>query len=99
MYLSKEDAGTMEALVLGDKDRLNEEIKELYQEAGFSHILSLSGLHIATVGLFLLKLLKRLGIGNKSAAFISVVIMVSYSLMTGFSTSTMRALVMFILGV
>ena len=43
-YLDERKAGTVTALILGDKTELDEEIKESYQNAGIAHILSLSGL-------------------------------------------------------
>lgn len=93
------DAGTMEALVLGDKDLLDAEEKELYQDAGIAHILSLSGLHIATVGLCLYSFLRKIGISIKGSSGISALIMTMYGIITGLSTSTIRALIMFVLGI
>ena len=98
-YMSAEKAGILQALVLGDKTALDTEVKELYQNAGISHILSLSGLHIATVGLCLLKLLKKSGLPIPGAILISGVTITAYAIMTGLSTSTLRALFMFLLGV
>lgn len=96
-YLSNEQSGIMDALVLGDKDDLDAEIKDLYQDAGIAHILSLSGLHIATVGMCIVKLLRKSGIGIGMASFISILLMLAYGIMTGMSTSTIRALIMFML--
>ena len=42
-FLPEKEAGIMQALVLGDKTNLAVEVKDLYQNAGISHILSLSG--------------------------------------------------------
>lgn len=97
-HMSAEKAGILQALVLGDKTALDTEAKELYQNAGISHILSLSGLHIATVGLCLLKLLRKSGLPIPGAILISGVIITTYAVMTGLSTSTLRALFMFLLG-
>lgn len=96
-YMSDTDAATLSAMVLGDKAELDSEIKELYQEAGISHILSLSGLHIATVGVSLYSLFMLVGTGVSFASATSLFVMLSYGIMTGMSTSTLRALIMFIL--
>ena len=116
-FLNEMDAGIMSAIMLGDKTELDKEVKELYQVSGIAHILSLSGLHIATLGLGLLKLLTLIiravsyktslcndmdigGIKTKIiAGAISSCFMVLYCIMTGMSISTIRALIMFILGV
>lgn len=98
-YLNEQDSGIMQAMVLGDKNDLDDEVRDIYSAAGISHVLSLSGLHIAAVGLFILGFLKKTGINNVICCVISSFIMLSYAIMTGFSTSTVRALIMFILGV
>lgn len=97
--LNEEDAGILSAMLLGDKSELDDDIKELYQLAGISHILALSGLHIAAIGLFMLKTLRKLGIGKNTASIISSVIVLLYSVMTGMSVSTKRAIIMFIVAV
>ncbi len=42
-FLPEKEAGILQALILGDKSDLSADIKELYMQAGISHILSLSG--------------------------------------------------------
>lgn len=96
--MDEESAGVTNAMVLGDKTGIDSEIKELYQLAGISHVLALSGLHIAAVGLAILGLIKKLGVNTVTATIISGVIILGYAVMTGFSTSTIRAFIMFVLG-
>ena len=97
--MSAEDAGLLAAITLGDKTGLDTEIKELYQNAGISHVLALSGLHIASVGLCLLKILRKIGVRLGIAAALSGGLIVVYGIMTGLSTSTLRAMIMFGLAV
>lgn len=96
-YLDEDEAGTLCAMMLGDKTGLNEDIKELYQAAGISHVLSLSGLHIASIGICVFSLLSATGMGIILSSAFSTFLMVSYSILTGMSTSTLRALIMFIM--
>ena len=98
-YMDESEAGTLSAMVLGDKTGLDADVKDLYQAAGISHVLSLSGLHIAAVGMCLFTILRYTGLGLFGASMISSAVMTMYGLMTGFSTSTIRALIMFILAV
>ena len=98
-YMDESEAGTLSAMVLGDKTGLDADVKDLYQAAGISHVLSLSGLHIAVVGMCLFTILRYTGLGLFGASMISSAVMTMYGLMTGFSTSTIRALIMFILAV
>ncbi|MBR4574134.1 MAG: DNA internalization-related competence protein ComEC/Rec2 [Lachnospiraceae bacterium] len=97
--MSEEDAGLVAAMTLGDRTGLDEEIKELYQNAGISHVLALSGLHIASVGLALYALLKKAGLSPGVCAALSGTVITVYAVMTGMSTSTVRALIMFLLSV
>lgn len=41
------EAGILEAMLFGEKRELSGDIKELYQAAGISHVLVISGLHIS----------------------------------------------------
>lgn len=96
-YMDAQKAGIMKAFVLGERNELDPEIKELYQNAGYAHLLSLSGLHIASVGLCLFKMLKKAGLKKVFAGLLSGILMTSYACLTGMSTSTFRALIMFLL--
>lgn len=98
-YLSNEDAGIMDSLILGDKNELDNDVKDLYQSAGIAHILSLSGLHIAAVGLFLLKMLMKTPFPMWFCYLFSIIVMAGYALLTGMSISTMRALIMFVVSI
>ncbi len=93
--MDENDASLLAAMTLGDKTGLDTEIKELYQNAGISHVLALSGLHIASVGLAILKLLKKTGLGNNLSSLVAFSLITSYAVMTGMSTSTVRAMLMF----
>lgn len=96
-FLSEEDAGIMSAMLLGEKSELPKEAKELYQKNGISHILAISGLHISMIGLFLYKLLKKMYIPNETAVPVTIFILISYGILTDFSISTNRAVIMLIL--
>ncbi len=93
--MSEEDAGLVAAMTLGDKTGLESEIKELYQHAGISHVLALSGLHIASVGLALMKVMQKAGMNRIAAGVVSFLLISVYAVMTGMSTSTQRAMIMF----
>ena len=49
----EEEAGVLNALLLGDRSRLADKLEDLYEAAGIRHILSVSGLHVSlAAGLF-----------------------------------------------
>ena len=58
--MPEREAGTVSAMLLGDKSMLDEEVKELYRENGMSHLLAISGLHITVLCMAFNKLLTLL---------------------------------------
>lgn len=92
---NESDAGTMKAVLLGDKSSLDGEIKELYKRNGILHIMAISGLHISLLGMGLYRLLKCLKVPKAAAAVVCVVMMWCYGSMTGMSVSACRAIFMF----
>ena len=94
-----DDAGIFEAMLLGEKTNLEDEVKIRYQMAGIIHILAISGLHISVMGIGFFDLLKKAGLGNISAGLIALVVLLQYGILTGESVSAMRAVCMFLLAV
>ena len=92
--LGDKNAGSLSAMVLGDKSGLDEEIKELYQENSISHLLSISGLHISLLGGAVFLFLRRLKVSFSFPLITSSIILIIYGAFTGFSVSTSRAIVM-----
>lgn len=92
--LGDKNAGSLSAMVLGDKTSLDEEIKELYQENSISHLLSISGLHISLLGGAVFLFLRRLKVSFSFPLITSSIILIIYGAFTGFSVSTSRAIVM-----
>jgi competence protein ComEC len=95
--LNKKESGALIAMLLGEKFLLEEEIKELYQENGISHILAISGLHIMLIGMFLYQLLRKLRIPLIPATIVTILFIYSYGVLTNFSVSTNRAVVMMVI--
>ncbi len=58
--LLPEDAGIMKAMLLGDKSSLDGDVQSRFKAAGVVHILCISGTHIALLGMWLYRLLKRI---------------------------------------
>ena len=88
--------GIIGAIILGDKTDLDSDIKELYSVSGIAHILSISGLHISFIGMAIYRLLRRRFRFLFSAA-VSIPVVLSFGIMSGFGISTIRAIIMFIL--
>lgn len=93
------DAPVLEAMVLGEKENLDDDLKMRYQLAGIIHILAISGLHISLLGMGLYGLLKKAGLGNYAAGMTALLVMLQYGIMTGTSVSAMRAVCMFLFSI
>ena len=95
--LPKEKSGILSAMIIGDKNNLEQDIKELYQQHGISHILAISGLHVSLIGMSLYNILKKIGLKTNISVFLSISIIYSYGILTNFSVSTNRAVVMLLI--
>ncbi len=92
-------SGIFKAMLLGLKGDIPDEVYSLYQESGISHLLAISGLHVSMLGMGFYGLLRKLRLGKKTAAAFSGTVMILYGIMTGFSPSTQRAVIMFLASV
>lgn len=95
--LGEKNGATASAMVLGRKKGMDSEVKALYQGAGISHLLAISGLHLSLIGAGLFGLLKKVRLPVTLSAGISTLILIVYAQLTGMGISTRRALVMFLL--
>ncbi len=96
IFPSKE-AQIMGAMLLGNKEALDSEVKDLYKRNGIIHILSISGLHITVIGMGIYRLLRRIGLPALASAVSGGIILILYGMMTGMSISAYRAIGMYLL--
>jgi competence protein ComEC len=85
------------ALLLGIRDNLDTGLSERYQKAGCSHILALSGMHLAILSALIAFCLKR-PLGLKAAALAGAVFILLYVFLVGAQPSLNRAALMYVLG-
>lgn len=95
--LNQRDKGIISAMVTGEQSLLDIEVKELYQKNGISHILAISGLHISIVGMYVFLILQKIGFHNTVSTVVTIFFILCYGILTGFSISTSRAIIMLIL--
>ena len=60
---------------------------------------AISGLHVSIFGMTLYRLLRRAGLPFWASGIPSMLLVLSYGVLTGMSTSTARAVIMFLLSV
>lgn len=87
--------GVIDGMMWGDVANISDDVMEQFRMNGTAHILSVSGIHVGLVYIYLNKLL----LGRKNVYFDSIIIMllVCYAAMAAFSPSVIRALTMIII--
>ena len=85
------------ALITGERDELYGNTRLNFARIGISHVLALSGMHLAILSMALTKLLMIVGINKKIRTWIIAVFTICYMALTGFSPSVFRAGVMLII--
>lgn len=95
--LPEEQASLVSGILLGEKSRIDAELKTLYQMGGIAHILAISGLHISLLGGLLFRLMRRARVPIPAAGIITIAGLLLYGMMTGMSLATMRAIWMMVI--
>jgi competence protein ComEC len=89
--------GLAAALLLGVKDELATTLAAAYRDAGCSHILALSGMHLAIIAALIAFVLKR-PLGIRPAALVCSALILLYVYLVGNLPSLNRAAIMYLLG-
>jgi competence protein ComEC len=85
------------ALLLGVRDNLDSDFARSYRDAGVSHVLALSGMHLAVLSALIAFLFKPV-LGLRRAAVIGALFIVAYVFLVGSQPSLDRAAIMYLLG-
>lgn len=94
----KDSKAVMNALLLGQRNDLSDELQESYINAGVIHILAVSGLHVGILMLILQLILKPLGNYPRSRILRGLIVIICiwlFAILTGSSASVLRAATMF----
>lgn len=97
MLTNSETGGFICALIFGERDSLSGQVRLDFTRIGITHILALSGMHLAILSFGLELLLSALGIGKRPRSIYTVIFIAVYMAFTGFSVSVVRAGIMLIL--
>ncbi len=95
----KESMSILNAILLGQRQDIDQDIYNDYVDAGTIHILAVSGLHVGIIYFILICLLKPLDISRKGRhvfkPLIIVVLLWAFAFIAGLSPSVTRAVTMF----
>ncbi|MFH0901323.1 MAG: DNA internalization-related competence protein ComEC/Rec2, partial [Pseudomonadota bacterium] len=96
-------ADLLRALVLGERGTVDEGVEDAFRRAGVTHVLSVSGLHLAAVAMLFFSVFRRVWLwvprvaeripAERVAACIAIASSIVYALVTGAEVATVRALI------
>ncbi|MBQ6678315.1 MAG: ComEC/Rec2 family competence protein [Clostridia bacterium] len=97
--LSRSAAGLSAALLTGERDGVTDTLKRDFSRLGVSHLLAISGLHLSVLLFILGRILDAAGVGRIPRGIASIVFIVFFAALTGFSVSVLRASFMHIVAI
>ncbi len=95
--LPEKEAAFLSTVIIGDKHGLDDDEKDNYSKVGLSHILSISGLHVAFIVLLIKKFLEVLKIKDTKGDIVCSVIITYYVIMIGAPPPALRSLIMMLI--
>jgi competence protein ComEC len=97
-HFHKSELSVVVALILGQQQDISPEVVRDYQYAGAVHVLSVSGLHVGFILLFITFLLKPFP-NSSRGALVKLIIVITFlwafGLLAGFAPSVVRSVTMF----
>ena len=94
--LDKRDANLLIGLLLGDDDNIDDDIEESFKISSLSHILAVSGMQVTYIITAMYFIFNNL-LGKRKTKIVIIIILIFYTILTGFSPSIVRASIMGIL--
>ena len=94
---SNQTANFIETIILGDKTNLLDTVKEEFSNSGLSHLLAISGMHIAIIILISNAILDHIIKNYKIKNILLLLIIIIYATIINLSSSSARAIIMAIL--
>lgn len=93
-YLTNRQANLLSALLLGDKTGVDSAVKSNFRDAGISHIIVVSGLHLSIISSFIFTIIQKVLKSRKPASAITICVVLFYVALTGFQYSIIRSAIM-----
>lgn len=91
--LPESEANMLKGILLGDTENLDEELKEQFRISNIAHILAVSGMHVSYLIIAINIAFKNI-LGKRKVNILSILVLVIYMFITGFSPSIVRATIM-----
>ena len=89
--LLEPEASLLQAIILGNKRGLTPEMINQFSQSGISHIVAISGMHIAIISVIIINALLAVGLARRWAFLFSSFSLLIYIILIGAPASAMRA--------
>ncbi|MBP5156071.1 MAG: ComEC/Rec2 family competence protein [Clostridia bacterium] len=93
-FSSVQARAAAKAVTVGDRSELDAHLYSVYSNAGISHLLAISGLHISLVSSALYLFLCALGVNKRIGGLAGAAFALLYAALSGFTPSALRAALM-----
>ena len=90
----KETRGVFLGILLGDKNSIEEDVRQNFADSSLSHILAVSGTHISYVVICISVLFKKLKLNKNIRKVLTSLVLFMYLYLVDFSVSATRAVIM-----
>ena len=87
----KEEGAVLKAFITGDSSSVSDEVEDSFSKSGLSHVLAVSGLHVAVFISLVVALLKLFNVSKRKEMLFSAVAALFFVFFTGASVSALRA--------
>lgn len=87
----------MQAFLLGNDEKIEEEVRLSYQENGISHLLAISGMQFYLIANTILRILKKIKVHKKTSYLITFIIIFLYFFALDLNASILRGVLFFFL--
>lgn len=94
LRLTENDAGMLNAMLFGERDRLNHALRLNFERTGSFHLFVVSGMHVALLSGGLFWLARKAHVNEFVASIATIFATTLYALLTGFGSPVQRALIM-----
>lgn len=89
--IQSENKYLLEALILGNKDNVSEDINKSFKDSSLSHMIAISGTHIIIITTLMYKVMDWIRLGKRNKYYISIVIIFIYIFVAGSTSAVIRA--------
>jgi competence protein ComEC len=94
LRLTPDDAGMLNAMLFGDRTRLDHSLRAGFERTGSFHLFVVSGLHVALLAGLLMWAARALGLSELLSTLAALLLLPCFALLTGFGVPVQRALLM-----